>query len=113
MKKKEVKQVKRYRLLRADGKWWSEISHSWVVEINSASRMNEQQAKGTLKQFAVWAEEAEKEGDVCVMVEVGTEFSTRQLFKSMFIKALNDLAWKYGLTAIHTTYDTFYIGGWD
>jgi hypothetical protein len=105
--KKQSKKVKRYRILRADGLWWSITADGWVKGIKSASLMSKQGAKKVERWFLFsWAE-------VYEVVAVGTKPDRRKLFRPSFLKELNELCKRYGTTAMETTYDTIYIGGWD
>jgi hypothetical protein len=105
--RRNTKKVKRYRILRSDGLWWSITADRWVKGIKSASRMSKQEAKKVLQwSLFTWAE-------VYDVVAVGTKPDRRKLFRPSFLKELNELCKRYGTTSMETTYDTIYIGGWD
>jgi hypothetical protein len=107
-KPRNTKKVKQYRILRADGLWWSITADGWVRNTKEAAKMTKQHAKEILDE-EMFASNA----DPCAMIEVGTKPDRRKLFRPSFLKELDALCKRYGTTSMETTYDTLYIGGWD
>jgi hypothetical protein len=99
------KKPKRYRVLCANGDlWWNERVYGFLPGIAHGSRMTKSYAEKIKRTINYSKME---------LVEVGIKPNRRELFRSSFLRELDKLCKRYGTTSIETTYDTFYIGGWD